>query len=136
MKTYLALLFLVAIGITACKKDEKECVAGDGGSVNLVASPEHNSVPIISKSSYPDSAFLKFNTQDFPGDDPALYDLVAVGDAMENHVHLNGLKCGKYYIYMTAFDSSALKRVTGGTSFEIEEETGEVRVTVPVAATE
>ena len=104
-------------------KDKCKDVAGTGGSFTIAAFPKHHSVPIISESKpgYPDSAFVKFSP---PGDfvttsNPADYDLMLVGDSGEDHVHLENLKCGNYYIFMTGWDVNINQRVKGGIPFSI-----------------
>ncbi|HYV93111.1 MAG TPA: hypothetical protein VE978_15155 [Chitinophagales bacterium] len=110
-------LTILSISIFSCK-DKCKDVAGTGGSFTIVAFPQHHSAPIISESlpGYPDSAFVKFSP---PGDfvttsNPADYDLVLVGDSGENHVHIENLKCGDYYIFMTGWDVNGNWRVKGG----------------------
>ena len=84
----------------------------------MVAFPQHHSAPIISegKPGYPDSAFVKFSPpSDFvTTSNPADYDLVLVADSGEDHVHIENLKCGDYYIFMTGWDVSNNERVKGG----------------------
>ena len=118
--------------IPACNTKE-DCKAGSGGSVTLKLYPEHHTKPIIGSAVYPDSAFIKFNTQNFPGDNPAAYDLVIKGDSASNMVTIKDLKCGDYYIYMAGWDSSIATRVRGGIPYSIADgETGERNIKVPV----
>ena len=65
---------LLTVTTTSCK-DEKEdaCVAGGGGTVDLVLFPQHHSEPISGIPGYVDSAFIKFNTREFPGDNRMSY---------------------------------------------------------------
>ena len=146
----LALLLLVA---SSCKKTEgctdstatnydsnadkdngscTYCVAGVGGDVTLVAILKHHTMTVASGANYPDTVYLKFNTSNSPGSDLALYDTAFVGEAGEDHVHLEGLKCGHYYIYGTGFDSTINKRVTGGIPYNLTATSGEVDLNIPV----
>lgn len=124
--------------IVSCKKDVDlpvdTCVAGTGGEVTLVLQPEHHGEPIPSLPAYPDSAFIKFNVNEFPGDNPSLYDLIVVGLEGENEVTINNLKCGDYYVFMTGKDTSIDERVKGGVPVVIEQTSG-VK-TIKVAITE
>ena len=116
------------------EEDDGSCTytAGIGGNVTIVASPKHHGVE-IGDSLYPDSAFVKFNTSDFPGTNPASFDLVIAGDPGEHHVHIEGLKRGKYYIYMTGWDPNATpNRVTGGIPYTVSVTSGELDLDVPV----
>lgn len=115
------------------EEDDGSCkYAGTGGNTTIIAKPEHHGVPIISKIGYVDSAFVKFNTQNFPGTSASSYDLVIAGEEGENHVHIPNLKPGKYYILMTGFDSTIVQRVSGGIPYILTQTSGEVVVTVPV----
>jgi hypothetical protein len=160
-------VFLVALALTAgiavissCKKDKKKgcmdpvslkyddeaeeddytCTYGGlGGNTTVVAKPEHHHNAITGKPGYVDSAFVKFNAQNSPGSNASAYDLVLAGEVGEDHVHVEGLKPGKYYIMMTGWDSTAVEtghpngqRVFGGIPFILTQESGEVDVPVPV----
>ena len=147
------LSFLLVISISSCKEkgctdpnsisyesdaeeDNGSCEYGGlGGSVELVAKPEHHGDPILSGDSagYNDSLFIKFNAIESPGSNPSNYDLVVVGDSGEDHVHLDGLKRGLYYIYMTGWDIVGNERVFGGIPIKIEQTSGEFVIKVPVS---
>lgn len=108
-------------------------VAGAGGNVTLVARPQHHGTPILNTASYPDTAYLKFNTQDSPGYNPSSFDLVVPGIHIgEDHVEVEGLRPGKYFIMMTGFDTTINERVIGGIPLIITAEFGEVVLNVPV----
>lgn len=116
------------------KDDDGSCeYAGTGGNTTIVAKPEHHGTPIVSKIGWVDSAYVKFNTQDSPGSNPANYDLVLAGEEGEDHVHITGMKPGKYYIYMTGFDSTIVQRVAGGIPVTITQTSGEVDQVIPVS---
>lgn len=116
------------------KKDNGSCeYGGTGGNITLVAKPEHHGVSIISKVGYVDSAFVKFNTQNSPGSIVSAYDLIIAGEEGEDHVHIPGLKNGKYYIFMTGYDSTINQRVKGGIPFILIQSTGEVELKAPVS---
>ncbi len=117
--------------LSSCKKDDK-CEAGSGGSVTLILEPEHHGEPIYSQPAYRDSAFIKFDVEEFPGDDPTKYDIIVVGQSGSKQVTVSGLKCGKYYLFMTGFDTSIVERVKGGIPYEFDEEEGVKTVKVPV----
>jgi len=116
-------------------KDDGSCqYAGLGGNTTIVAFPEHHGKPIISSAAYPDTAYVKFNVIESPGVNPNAYDLIVVGDSGEDHVHLEGLKPGKYFIYMTGYDSSiATHRVKGGIPYVLTAKSGEVDLRIPVS---
>lgn len=123
--------FIIISVFLACKKNDA-CVGGSGGSVTLVAYPQHHSKPILNQMNHLDSAYVKYNTQDLPGTKASSYDAILVGEANEDHVHIPSLKCGKYYIYMVGYDTTIHLRVAGGTPIEITQSTGEKIITVPV----
>jgi hypothetical protein len=115
------------------EEDDGSCLyAGLGGNTTIVAKPKHHGVPIINKVGYPDSAFVKFNATESPGTKAGNYDKIFVGEAGEDHVHLTGLKPGKYYIMMTGFDSTIVQRVSGGIPYILTQASGEIEIVVPV----
>ena len=150
----LASIFLLLIFFSSCTKEKvKGCkdpisinynpdaeesdgsceYAGTGGNTTVVAFALHHGDTIFNQASYPDSAFIKFNATEFPGSLPGNYDLVLVGDSGEDHVHIENLKRGKYFIYMTGWDSSIGQRVFGGIPYVLSQSTGEVDLAIPVA---
>ena len=125
------LLAIISITFTSCDNNN-DCKAGSGGNVTIVAKPQHHGATIYNQGNYPDTAFIKFDTKDFPGDDPSKYNMIVVGDSGEDHVHIEGLKCGDYYIYMTGFDTAANERVKGGLPYSFSNESGEIDLVIPV----
>ncbi len=114
--------------------DDGSCIyAGTGGSNFIVAKPRHHGLPIINLTGYSDSAFIKFNTQQFPGDSTSVYDLVLTGIAGEDHVRISGLKPGKYYFYLTGFDIIINERVFGGMPVIIPNTADTIELIVPVS---
>ena len=130
-KNFSILLVTFILFSFACNKKD-DCVAGTGGAVTIAAFPQHHTKPIYSQATYLDSAFIKFNTQSFPGTSPSDYDLVIAGEEGEDHVHIQNLKCGDYYIYMTGWDTSINQRVTGGIPYSFSQTSGEIDLDVPV----
>lgn len=131
------LLFLLLLSLTvSCKKDidlpVDSCIAGTGGEVTLILKPEHHGEPIPSIPGYPDTAMIKFNVNEFPGDNPALYELVVVGNTGDDFVTISNLKCGQYYIFMTGFDESIAERCKGGIPVYIEETGGVKTLKIPI----
>lgn len=127
----ISLLLASASVISSCTT--KKCTnAGTGGAVTLVAFPQHHGMSIVSKASYPDTVYLKYNTKNSPGTNLSLFDTYFVGEAGEAHVHMEGLKCGDYYIYAVGYDSTIMKRVTGGIPYSFDKETGEIDLNIPV----
>ncbi|MEO8146869.1 MAG: hypothetical protein ABI723_04480 [Bacteroidia bacterium] len=122
---------IIALSFTSCKK-KNDCKAGTGGNVTIVALPQHHGKTIYNQGNYPDTAYVKFDTQDFPGADVSKYDAIFVGDSGEDHVHIENLKCGDYYIYCTGYDTSISQRVTGGIPYSFSQESGEIDLAVPV----
>ena len=131
MRYLFVVLAALAISSSGCDDDD-ECTAGTGGNVTLMITPQHHHVTIPNQDHYRDTVMIKFNTQEFPGANPASYDLVVVGDSGEDHVHVEGLTCGNYFIYAVGLDTSIMERVTGGMPFSTSQTSGEISVHVPV----
>jgi hypothetical protein len=135
VKTLLSVVSIMILAVS-CKKDVDlpvdTCIAGTGGEVSLILKPQHHGDPIPSIPGYPDTAMIKFNVNEFPGDDPLLYDLVVVGNEGDDFVAVNNLKCGKYYIFMTGFDESIAERCKGGIPVNIEEKNGVKTLIIPI----
>ena len=128
MKKQIFLLAVVATAIIASCKKEDKCDAGTGGNVEVVAFPKHHG-----KEVRPYKAFVKFNSNEFPGTSSSSYDLVLDADTTENHIELGMLKCGDYYIYMTGYDTSIANVVVGGIPYTVSKEaTGELDIDIPV----
>ncbi|WP_276133965.1 hypothetical protein [Polluticoccus soli] len=112
----LSLLPLVAITAlifsSSCDKKD-DCVAGKGGDMSIVVFAVHNGDTLLNYAGHPDTAFVKYNTATSPGTNPSNFDSYVVSEAGEDHIHLEDLKCGDYFVYRTAFDSAANKVYTG-----------------------
>jgi hypothetical protein len=128
----------LALSFTSCNcnkddDDPAELVSGTGGNLTIVAFPQHHGKAIINHANYPDSAYVKFNTQEFPGDGLSYYDTVYVGDDVgEDHVHIEGIKPGKLFIFMAGLDTTIGQRVVGGVPVNTSQSSGELDVYVPV----
>lgn len=138
---------LVCVMITSCSKkkgctnavalnydadaeeDNGTCqLAGTGGATTIVAFPKHHGGVI-----WHSTAYVKFNVVDFPGEPgTAAYDLTVPCEPNHDHVELAGLKVGKYYIYMTGYDSTIAQTVKGGIPYILTQATGEKDIEVPV----
>src|ERR1044072_2700228 len=91
---------LAALGVVffcGCAKE------GLGGDTTLVIFPQHHGRPIPSTGAYLDSVYVKFGAKEIPADPTHDYDAVFAGEVGEDHVHVEGLKRGDYYIYCTAY---------------------------------
>ncbi len=121
---------------TSCKKENK-CSAGTDGSLTVVAYPQHHGKPILNRANYRDTVYVKFCTQEQMdlNDDkvPTEFDAKFIGETGEDHVHLENIEPGDYYIFVNAFDTTGPYRVFGGIPFSTEQESGEVDLIVPVS---
>jgi hypothetical protein len=133
-KSILGICLITVAVITSsssCKKDDG-CDAGTGGNLTVVAVLKHHSKVIYNQASYPDTVFVKFNSSEYPGANVSDYDTYFVGEAGEDHVHLENLKCGNYYFYGVGFDTTITQRVKGGIPFSTEQTDGEIDLDLPV----
>jgi hypothetical protein len=136
-KAGIAMTAMVMIaGALSCSKyaavPDPYCEAGSDGSLEIILKPEHHGEPIPGLPNYPDSAWIKYNTNEYPGDVSALYDRIVTGSAGSDSVVVTGLSCGYYYIYMTGFDTSIAQRVRGGIPVYIEPGDDGRTITIPV----
>ena len=106
---------------SSCKK------AGTGGANTFVISPEHHGTPIKGATAY-----IKFDTKEQPGTDLSAYDLVQAGEVNEDHIHVEGMKPGKYYIYCVGYDPTIFSVVNGGIPLTVKSKSGETLINVPV----
>ena len=127
----LASVVMVATMFASCD-DDKKCSPGTGGEVTLILKPQHHGDPIYNQPGYPDSAFIAIGATEFPGDDPTQYDLIATGVTGTDEVVVTGLKCGKYYVFMTGFDTSIVQRVKGGVPISFSETSGTLTKVIPI----
>ena len=122
------------ISLISCKKEDNPpvCVAGSGGNVEIVTFAIHNGDTLINSDQKQDTAYIHYGSTTSPGTDPAVYDDYFVSEAGEDHIHMNNLKCGSYYIYRTGFDSVSQTRYTGGMGVEVTKTSGEVLAGITV----
>ncbi|MEO7174736.1 MAG: hypothetical protein ABIV51_02830 [Saprospiraceae bacterium] len=127
LKQRLLVVCVFCILWASCNDDES-CKAGAGGDVTLVAFPQHHTKPVR-----PDSVYVKFDSKEFPGASPLDYDLAIAADTTEDHVFIENLKCGDYYIYMIGYDHSIIELVRGGIPYTIADNlSGEIDLDIPV----
>lgn len=117
--------------LTSCKEDdEAACIGGDGGQLTIVATLEHHGDVIPNSPGYPDTVWVKYNTQEW-SNAPLGYDKQVIGEEGEDHVHITGLKCGKYYLYASGFDTTIQMVVRGGIPISTNQSTGELMIDIP-----
>ncbi len=123
-KTITTILLATAIFVApSCKK------SSTGGEVKIAAFPEHHG-----KSIYGATVYIKFGASDLPSNPTTNYDMKVDGEANEEHVHIEGLRYGKYYLYSVGYDSSIHMPVTGGVAVKVKwkERKQELDIKVPV----
>jgi hypothetical protein len=112
------------------------CKEGIDGEATLVVKMKHHGTIIPNHANYLDSVFVKFDAKELPGTGASDFDAVFVGEEGEDHIHLEGLKCGNYYIYGAGIDSSGPFRVTGGMAVKIKHSERKEEIDVDLAVTE
>lgn len=128
MRNLLFSISAVAILAFGCSKE------GLDGDATLVVKPAHHGVPIVSTAAYQDSVFIKFNAKDAPSDPTHDYDALVVGTIGEDHIHIENVKWGDYFIFCTGWDTTINQRVFGGVAVKVKrsERKDEIVVDVPV----
>ena len=131
MKKNFLTVAVLAFSLMATQSCNK---AGTDGEATLVVFPQHHGATIANQPGYPDSVYVTFNTQDLPADPTHHYDAVFVGETGEDHVHCTTLHTGKYYLFVTGWDTSLNARVSGGMAIKIKhsEKKKEIDTKVPV----
>lgn len=102
-------LITLALSITSCKKNE------DGGKAEIHALIFHGSTEIRNADLY-----VKFGATSAPSDPTTDYDMKLKGESGDNHVHVEELRRGDYYLYAVGKDTVANQVVKGGTHVEIK----------------
>ncbi len=115
MKTTIKLtaIIIATLGvftISSCKKNDT------GGKAEIHAMIFHGSTPIVGTT----TLYVKFDAKSEPSDPTNNYDLKLMGEDDDNHVHVEDLRPGDYYLYAVAFDSTAMVPVKGGASATIK----------------
>ena len=93
MKTILklSLITILFFAINSCKKNQL------GGKATVKGVVMHHEIPV------PDAyVYIKFNTSEFPGEDPKLYDTYVQADANGNYKI--SFYRGTYYLYASGID--------------------------------
>jgi hypothetical protein len=118
-------LFSIIFAFNACKKNTT------GGKTKITAHPAHHGKPINGATVY-----IKFNTTEMPSNPTSNYDMVVVGEEDEEHVHINGLRYGKYYLYAVGYDPEIAETVMGGTSLTIKWKDRKDNIDLDIAVSE
>jgi len=115
------------------EEDDGSCKYGGlGGNTTIIVEPRFHNLQITGKAGYPDSAFVKFNAIESPGINPADYDLVLAGDEGADHVNIDSMLPGNYFIFMTGWDTVANARLSGGVKLRLSQSSGSIQINVPV----
>ncbi|MBN8701426.1 MAG: hypothetical protein J0M08_00010 [Bacteroidetes bacterium] len=110
MKTTIKLLTLISfLAFISCKKNDV------GGKATIHAEIFHHEQPINGAVVY-----IKFGTQELPSDPENNYDLKVTGEDSDNHVHIDNMRPGEYYLYAVGFDAAISMPVKGGVPVKIK----------------
>lgn len=125
--TTIILIVTVAIATLfgACKKN------GTGGDAEIHAKVAHHEKAINASTVY-----VKFNATELPENPTTNYDLKVEGEVTDNHVHIEELRPGNYYLYAVGFDSTISQTVRGGTGVVIKWSDRKETIEADIAVTE
>ena len=126
-KIILGTLIATSLLLGACKKN------GTGGEAIVTAMPAHHGKMIKGST-----VFIKFNATEKPTDPTIDYDLLVSSSPNDDHVHIEGLLPGKYFLYAVGVDSSLVAPnniVKGGVPLTIKysERKSEIDLDIPVS---
>lgn len=93
----------------SCKKNNT------GGKAEVHVMVSNNGTPI-----YNSTLYVKFDAHHEPSDPTGDYNLKLQGSSSDNHVHVEDLRPGEYYLYAIGVNASTGKTVKGGTAVEIK----------------
>lgn len=115
MKTQIRFTFILtavfaAFFSTSCKKNST------GGKAEVHAMIYHGTTPIVGTT----TLFVKFDATAQPNTPTENYDLKVLGEVDDNHVHIEELRQGNYYLYALAYDSLTKTPVKGGAAVTIK----------------
>lgn len=96
--------------ISSCKKDDT------GGDAEIHAKIFRGLTPIVGTT----TLYVKFGAKTEPVELTTNYDLKLSGEPDDNHVHVEDLCPGSYYLYAEAFDSTQMIPVSGGVAITIK----------------
>jgi len=111
--------------IASCKKGDT------GGDAVVVGFPKHHTTPIKGATIY-----VKFDATEMPSDPTNNYDLKIVGESNEDHVHIEGLRYGNYYLHTEGYDSTVMAPVHGGYPLKIKWSQRKKEIDVDLAVSE
>jgi hypothetical protein len=107
---FLSAITLASIALDSCKKGDT------GGNAAIVIFP-------IDPWGFPNkgaTVYVKFDTQSVPSDPASNYDLKIAGDVNQDYVRIEGLRYGKYYLYVAGFDTICGCEFEGGLPLKIK----------------
>jgi len=119
------IFFLIIVAFNSCKKNST------GGKTKITVYPAHHG-----KAIYGATVYVKFNTSDLPSDPTNNYDLKVVGEDSEEHVHIEGLRYGNYYLYAVGFDPEISETVVGGAPLTIKWKERKSNINFDIAVSE
>lgn len=128
MKTTIKTIMQIAFTATllfSCKKN------GDGGKAEIHVRVNHHSTPINGSTVY-----VKFGTQELPSNPESNYDLKVKGEETDNHVHIENMRYGEYYLYAVGYDSTISQTVKGGMPVKIKWSERKTTIEVEIPVTE
>lgn len=125
IKSMIVLAVIAALSINySCKKNDT------GGKAEIHAMIFHGTTPIVGTT----TLYVKFDATSKPANPVSDHDLMLMGEPDDNHVHVEELRPGNYYLYAMAYDSLAQTAVQGGAAVTIKwsERKKMIEVKVPV----
>lgn len=124
-------LFLFLILSSCCKHAEEP------GKANFVVRLKHHGEVIPNHISHPDTVWVKFNADEAPASLSG-YDRFFVGSGTEDHIHMENMSCGKYFMYCAGLDSSSApgERVVGGQAVKVRHRDRKKEVSIDLSVSE
>jgi len=121
---------LISLALVACTCAFVSCKKNtDGGKAELHVMINHLSDPIMNATVY-----VKYDATKAPANPTSDYDMKLQGSSITNHVHVEGLRYGQYYLYAVGYSDKTKQTLSGGTPVTIKwserKETKEVDIQI------
>lgn len=113
VRTLMAVILLAVVFVACCKE-------GLNGKATLEIRCTHHGELIKNHIGWPDTVFIKYNSNTLPGEETSDFDTYVVGVEGEDKIVVENIKCGNYFLFAVGLDSTGPYRVKGGIPIKLK----------------